>query len=232
MFDSNVSISPLNLGLLNYKLVIPDLHGDINALDSSLEAAFECTKEFGLRINDIIFLGDYVDRGDYSFDVIRKIQSLKNDFNVTTLIGNHESLMLKCLVLKDFRSFIMWTFNGGLNTLRSFVSEICPEYSYLMVDLEYIFRFGIKKSVKPDLLDFYSENYPSLINLFDKILQDENIYDFLKGLSLSLLNDGNFYVHGGIDMNFIESRGYSVDSWIDEMNQEFDTALHHLQFCH
>lgn len=225
MLKSKVPISSLGVDLLNYKLVIPDVHGDHDALNSSLKRAFDFARDSRMQINDLIFLGDYVDRGDYSFEVITKIESLKNDFNVTTLIGNHECLMLKCLILKDFRSFVMWTFNGGVNTLKSFVLEICPEYSSLMLDLDHIFRFGYKKSAKPDLLHFYTENYTSLIALFERILKDDNVYNFFKGLSLSLLDNENFYIHGGIDMNFIENRGYGVDSWVDEMNSEFDIAL-------
>jgi protein phosphatase len=76
---------------INFKgkfIVIGDIHGDIQSLNYILE------KSNFLKSKDsmLIFLGDYVDRGDYSPQVLFKILSLKLNFSsrVAALRGNHE----------------------------------------------------------------------------------------------------------------------------------------------
>jgi diadenosine tetraphosphatase ApaH/serine/threonine PP2A family protein phosphatase len=70
--------------------VIGDIHGDIEALQA-LKRVIIPGIERGAKI---VFLGDYVDRGGYSFDVIMEILSLYLNHvdNVIMLRGNHETL--------------------------------------------------------------------------------------------------------------------------------------------
>lgn len=68
--------------------VIGDIHGDVEKLNYLLDS-------LELSINDtVIFLGDYINKGNYSFDVIETIIRLKQHTNVVTLLGNHEYTLL------------------------------------------------------------------------------------------------------------------------------------------
>src|SRR5579871_2089470 len=72
--------------------VVGDLHGDLRTLRKILshleERAF-----FGAPDNKVIFLGDYVDRGTRSIDVLYSLLKLKCDYPDIVILtrGNHEA---------------------------------------------------------------------------------------------------------------------------------------------
>ena len=66
----------------------------------------------------LIFIGDYIDRGEDSKGVVDFVLKLKEHSPlVQCLIGNHEQMFLDYLSDIDPQSFIL---NGGLSTLRSY----------------------------------------------------------------------------------------------------------------
>ncbi|GAB4535657.1 MAG: metallophosphoesterase family protein [Ruegeria sp.] len=69
----------------------------------------------------IVFVGDYVDRGDHSAQVLRHLQHLSQARNrqVICLLGNHEDLLLRFLQ-RPRRTCRLWMHNGGRQTLASF----------------------------------------------------------------------------------------------------------------
>ena len=68
-------------------IIVGDLHGNIEALDFILKMGKE------LDCSNYIFLGDYVDRGDHSIEVLCRLFKLKldNPDDVILLRGNHET---------------------------------------------------------------------------------------------------------------------------------------------
>jgi serine/threonine protein phosphatase 1 len=70
-----------------------------------------------------IFLGDYVDRGPESRDVVEWLTSAPPacDRRVC-LLGNHEDMLLN--VLRDPRWMGTWLQNGGMETLRSYAVDL------------------------------------------------------------------------------------------------------------
>ena len=70
----------------------------------------------------IIFLGDYIDRGPSSRQVIDQLVSLKRHLEVVFLKGNHEHYLAEFLKAPSFLTeWVQW---GGLDTLRSY--EVLP----------------------------------------------------------------------------------------------------------
>ncbi len=66
----------------------------------------------------LVFLGDYIDRGDNSYDVIEYLISLNSIFRKLVLLkGNHEEMFENYLSDKDKYSFLL---NGGYQTLESY----------------------------------------------------------------------------------------------------------------
>jgi serine/threonine protein phosphatase 1 len=93
---------------------IGDIHGCFDSLRELIE------NKIAIRKSDrLVFLGDYIDRGNQSREVIDYIIELKNkDFDIVALIGNHESMLLDAL---DNDMFLPeWFQNGGYETMRSF----------------------------------------------------------------------------------------------------------------
>jgi len=74
------------------------------------------------RNNDILlFLGDYIDRGPSSFDVVEYLIDLKKHFQkIVFLKGNHEEMLERYLSGKDRPTYLI---NGGKPTLESYVKR-------------------------------------------------------------------------------------------------------------
>ncbi len=73
-------------------LVVGDLHGDMGALDSVL-CDMRNEEFLSNPRNKIIFLGDYVDRGTGSIEVLQKVCDLKSRYPDVVILmrGNHEA---------------------------------------------------------------------------------------------------------------------------------------------
>lgn len=64
---------------------IGDIHGSYQLLDKVLDY-WNPNEEL------LIFLGDYIDRGKDSLQVLRKVIELSKEYKVITLSGNHEQI--------------------------------------------------------------------------------------------------------------------------------------------
>jgi len=86
-------------------LFIGDLHGDCDSLDAILKAT---NFEEKLRKNQgyLVFLGDYLDRGDQELEVLEKLVELKRIYGerVILLRGNHEDLSQMMFEQEEGRS--------------------------------------------------------------------------------------------------------------------------------
>lgn len=67
----------------------------------------------------VIHLGDYIDRGPESADVIDRIMRGSPAFDTVALKGNHEAMMLDCLESDDRDVWMAWLGNGGDRTLEA-----------------------------------------------------------------------------------------------------------------
>lgn len=100
-------------------LVISDIHGELNKFNRLLEKV-----KYDSREDQLILLGDYVDRGPDSKGVLNKTAELRKE-GAIVLRGNHEDLMLAS-ANGDEKATEIWLRNGGVETLESygiFISE-------------------------------------------------------------------------------------------------------------
>lgn len=117
------------------RYAISDIHGCCRTFRYLVE------EEIKLQPEDQLFLlGDYIDRGPDSKGVIDFILELKaGGYQVTTLSGNHESMMLSAL--EDDRDISFWDRNGGKETLKSFgvkdIKQIPEQYWGFINHLDY-----------------------------------------------------------------------------------------------
>jgi serine/threonine protein phosphatase 1 len=103
--------------------VIGDIHGDAAALYRVLGALPELEPS-----DTIVFIGDYVDRGPRSKEVVAFVRELpgKVPAKVIALRGNHEDAWLR-VVDRGWPEFTLPLSNGCLATLRSFLGKPPPE---------------------------------------------------------------------------------------------------------
>jgi len=124
--------------------VIGDVHGCINTLSELVERLL---KKYD--IEKFIFIGDLIDRGPASSEVMEFVQDLKRAYPLELLRGNHEDMML------DFAAGIKhygnadWLNNGGIEAIRSISGEallkkytngsnISEEFSHYLKKFEYL----------------------------------------------------------------------------------------------
>jgi serine/threonine protein phosphatase 1 len=97
-------------------VAIGDIHGRADLLgDIERQLDAECPGWL------VVYLGDYVDRGEQSREVLERLMavSLKDKLEVICLMGNHERMLLDMLDNPE-RATSRWLRNGGLQVLASF----------------------------------------------------------------------------------------------------------------
>jgi serine/threonine protein phosphatase 1 len=102
---------------------IGDIHGEADQLERLL------AKLPALTASDtLVFLGDYIDRGPHSKQVIERIRTLgaHTRAKVVALRGNHEDAWLR-VHRQGWDEFVIPAGNGGFQALRSFTGEPLPE---------------------------------------------------------------------------------------------------------
>lgn len=137
----------------NKSFIVGDIHGCRSMLESMLKII-----PWNPETDNLIFVGDYIDRGEDAKGVIDLLLELKKmSGNVHCLMGNHESMFLDYISGKDEETFL---FNGGVATLNSYRRQgdlkIPPEHiSFLksletMIELDsyYIVHAGFRPGIK------------------------------------------------------------------------------------
>lgn len=113
-----IALAPAGVALY----VVGDIHGRVDLLLALLrKIAFDAARNETAAQRELIFLGDYVDRGPDSRGVIDLILSTEaeSDFwQVTALKGNHEAALLQ--FLDDPNFWPMWSEFGARETLTSY----------------------------------------------------------------------------------------------------------------
>ncbi|WP_138496306.1 metallophosphoesterase family protein [Paenibacillus pinistramenti] len=96
-------------------IAISDIHGELDKLRRLLKAA-----EYNADKDQLILLGDYIDRGAHSREVLDEVIGLKKQ-GAQVLKGNHEDLMIQALTTKEEQHWYRWVVrNGGDKTLLSY----------------------------------------------------------------------------------------------------------------
>ena len=147
-----------------------DIHGCLYSLRKLIDSLPLSSED------ELVFLGDYIDRGPDSKGVIDFLISLSEEHRCIFLRGNHEEMFLNAILYgKDMD---LWYFNGAHATARSYgsISKIPNEHVEFISSTLYHYTFDnflfVHAGVKPGVsLEEQSE--------FDLVwIRDEFIYSF------------------------------------------------------
>lgn len=98
---------------MNKIFAIGDIHGCLDKLQKLIK-----NLPVDQQHDTLLFIGDYIDRGSFSKEVVDYVIELKSKFhNVICLTGNHEQMFLNYLAGTDE---VMYLYNGGSATLLSY----------------------------------------------------------------------------------------------------------------
>lgn len=173
--------------------LISDIHGELYLFKELLEQV-----KYDDAKDQLILLGDYIDRGPTSKEVLDFIMTLKEN-GAKVLMGNHEQIMLDVFEKENKYEWDFWLYTaGGLATMRS--------YGFTEKDLK---KTG-------DLHDFSLHNF-----LCEDLIKH---LEFIRHLETSIEQDNYIFVHAGVDPHipFNQNTKKSL-LWIrDEFHQKYE----------
>lgn len=109
------------------RFTISDIHGHNLTFERLLK------KIRFQKSDELIILGDYIDRGPDSKAVLDTIMNLKDqNYKITCLMGNHEQMLLQTVEDPSFKS--NWIRNGGDITLSSFSTSSIEKIPQKYID--------------------------------------------------------------------------------------------------
>lgn len=146
---------------------IGDIHGCFDEFQELVENKIKLQKS-----DKLILLGDYIDRGNKSKEVVDYIMELsENGYDIIPLLGNHEFMLMAAY--KDDENSPMWTYNGGNETLKSFkiksAKDIDPKYVIFFQGLRYFYSYE-------DFLFVHAGFNDLAVNPFTKYDYDEMLW--------------------------------------------------------
>lgn len=120
---------------------IGDIHGRLDLLDGLLEQIFRDEAARGGPASELIFLGDLVDRGPQSAQVIDRLIALKAERpGVRILLGNHEEVFLGALA-GEAKALRLFNRIGGEETILSY--GVDPQ-AYVQADFNELHRLLVE----------------------------------------------------------------------------------------
>jgi len=104
------------------RIAVGDTHGCYKSLRKLLE------EEIGIgKTDEVYLLGDYIDRGPLSKQVLDYLMQLQQDgYQVFPLRGNHEEMLENAYQDQASNNFMLWMMNGAETTFQSFGIESYP----------------------------------------------------------------------------------------------------------
>lgn len=102
--------------------VVGDVHGSITTLK---KLYYTLTDKY--LIHRFIFLGDLVDRGLYSKEVIEFLMDRQGECLMTFLRGNHEDMLINSVENQERYPDFVWHERVGLSTVASFMGITMEE---------------------------------------------------------------------------------------------------------
>jgi serine/threonine protein phosphatase 1 len=136
--------------------VVGDIHGRADLLHALLrKIAIDAARHEADLPREVIFLGDYIDRGPDSrqaVDLVLSTIAEKRFWDVTVLKGNHEEAMLR--FMRDASYWPIWSQYGARETVLSY--GVTPPRMTSDSDAWEEVRERLRDAVPPDHWDFFS----------------------------------------------------------------------------
>ena len=195
--DFSATLSRMVNPVLRY--AIGDVHGRCDLLAQLLERVQADRRG---RPAEIIFLGDYIDRGPDSAGVLEDLSHRTGfgDADVTCLKGNHEAVLLQ--FLDDASVGAKWAQFGGLDTIASY-------------------------GIRPPATRLDAAGWETLREELAAAIPAHHL-DFLRSLETLTRRDQYLFVHAGIDPTRpIQVQDDSDFLWI---RKPFHKRAHTLKF--
>ncbi len=180
--------------------VIGDVHGEMHLLERLLEKVPSNTK--------LIFVGDLVNRGPSSRDVLDFVGDLIRKGSAQVVMGNHERALLSFLEHGDFVEF---AHHGGAATIRSYVGQARADVHQHFIES---FPKDHEELIRGFLPIFESDN---LVVAHHPVDPSQNVLTYKEDLHIpsyseyrSSIDQGKYIVYGHFPQRQVTCRGRSI----------------------
>jgi serine/threonine protein phosphatase 1 len=207
--------------------IIGDIHGYLEKLLNLMGVL----REHFQKDDTFLFLGDYIDRGSYSFEVIEFLISLSKKSNTIFLTGNHEMMLKKYLAGEDSQG--MFLYNGGKATINSYKRntnsfKLPHSHDLFFKKLRYYFEgedfVAVHAGLNPDIDDIQDQADWDMVWIREKFYNSPRAWKktvifghtptmLLKTSGLIYFDDNKNII--GIDSGVIFGRELSCLRWPD-----------------
>lgn len=145
--------------------IIGDIHGCAALLEKLMQKI-----DWRPDVDKLIFIGDYIDRGEDSAGVVdHVIGLLKQSKNVRCLLGNHETNLLNFLDGREVKTFM---YNGGDLTLNSYQTKR-GDRSGPLIPLEHVDFFkSLETRIELDDYHIVHAGFRPKVEIEDQTLED------------------------------------------------------------
>jgi serine/threonine protein phosphatase 1 len=141
---------------------VGDIHGRLDLLERLIEAIEKDDASRPAATTEIIFLGDLIDRGPQSAQVVERLRTFATERpGVRFLLGNHEEVFLKALA-GDLEALAFFTRFGGRETLLSYGMTAA---AYCAADYETLLE--LLRDIVPAEHRTFLENFEDMIIVGD-----------------------------------------------------------------
>jgi serine/threonine protein phosphatase 1 len=172
---------------------IGDIHGRVDLLIDLMQRIEHHAQYFSGRVV-IIYLGDYIDRGRHSKEVIDfLLHNKKTGVEYVYLRGNHEQVLLN--YLWDENLAMSWLFMGGAATMGSY-RVAAPDPTNALLD-----GMAIHKQQRQLRIKTPSTEISKLQHQF-RISLPNTHYQFFSETQLCYSLGDYFFVHAGVNVNY------------------------------
>lgn len=144
-------------------LIISDIHGELKLFNKLLKKV-----KYNADKDQMILLGDYIDRGPHSKGVLDRVMALEKQ-GAVVLKGNHDDMMVAAVDNKP-DAWKRWERAGALSTLQSYNSSIktmelpetdeFKEHVAFIREMDYFYEqdnyIFVHAGIRPDIL--FEEN--------------------------------------------------------------------------
>ncbi|MCM1003413.1 MAG: metallophosphoesterase [Candidatus Gastranaerophilales bacterium] len=167
-------------------IAITDIHGEYDKLENVLS-------KIETREDDIfVFLGDYIDRGSKSKEVIERVIQQSETHKCVYLMGSHEYAYLHARGGDQYYDYLFWNY-GGPATVKSYGSfeniykihgEFLDNLKFYYLTDNYLFvhaginpRYSLEEQDETDLVYIRGAFYNHPHNLPQKVIFGHTEFD-------------------------------------------------------
>lgn len=179
---------------MSRKIIISDIHGCLDEFNRLLNLV-----NYSEQQDQLLLLGDYVDRGPQSKEVVEAVMKLAELPNVIVLRGNHDQRFVDLIKHNSEELYKKFVDHGGIDTIKSYTQR-----DYNTSNIE-------------QCIAHIQQNYHSHISFLESLplyYEDHNHIYVHAGINPNI---ENWKQQSAYDFMYLKEQFYNYDTKVDKL---------------